>query len=167
MKKILIDSKKTRTYIDSLPKLYVVGYWAKYGVREYPNSGETNGKGIPLVWDYYDGNGTCSEYHLVSVHDTTSGIVWCWSEDKDACEWISDALNARENGTLYYAGNYGITEYNANEGKIKGYVFGHKDITFEADSCDGVRKAFHDAIDSADGELLDICGHLSKKVVGG
>lgn len=165
MKKILKDSKKTRAYIDSLPKLYVVGCWAKYGVREYPNSGKTDAEGIPLVWDYYDGNGTCSEYHLVSIYDTTSGSVWCWNDSEDVCEWISDALNTRENGTLHYMGNYGLTEYNANEGKIKGYVFGHKNIVFEAKSCGGVVNAFHKAVDEADGDLsMSPIGNVVKRI---
>ena len=74
-------------------------------------------------------------------------------------------MNALENGTLHYMGNYGVTEYNADEGKIKGYVFGHKNITFEAKSCGGVVNAFHKAVDEADGELLKSpIGNVVKRI---
>lgn len=163
MKNIRQDNEKTKRYLDSLPKLYVVGCWSKYGVREYPNSGLTDAKGVPLVWDYYDGNGTCSVWRLASVHHTTTGSVWCWSDNEDVCRHVASALNASEKGTLNYMGNYGITSYDAKEGKLKGYVFGHEKITFEAKSCAGIVNAFHKAVDEADGIVQEtVCGENVK-----
>ena len=35
MKKVLKNSKKTKKYLDSLPKIYLIGYWASAGIQEY------------------------------------------------------------------------------------------------------------------------------------
>ena len=36
MKQRLKCNKKNDRIVESLPKIYLVGYWARYGVMEYP-----------------------------------------------------------------------------------------------------------------------------------
>ena len=84
MKKILNDTKKTREYLDSLPKVYIAACWAGCGVAAFPFSGKYADKNhtIPLVWKYCDFNGTANEWHLMSIYNTTTGIIAGWSFNK-------------------------------------------------------------------------------------
>ena len=63
MAKILNNSKETEEYLNALPKAYIAACWADQGVRGFPFSGkyEDKEKTIPLVWDYFDFNGTVDE----------------------------------------------------------------------------------------------------------
>ena len=81
MKKILENSKETKEYLNSLPKAYIVACWAGWGVRGFPFSGKyaDKEKTIPLVWDYFDFNGTADEWHRISIYDTTTGFIAGWS----------------------------------------------------------------------------------------
>ena len=81
MKRILENSKETREYLNSLPKAYVSACWAGWVVRGFPFSGKyaDKEKMDPLVWDYYDFNGTADEWHLISIYDTTTGFIAGWS----------------------------------------------------------------------------------------
>ena len=81
MIKILNNSKETKDYLNSLPKVYIVACWAGWGVREFAFSGKYKDKEktIPLVWDYYDFNGAADEWHLVSIYGTTTGSIAGWS----------------------------------------------------------------------------------------
>lgn len=84
MKKILDNNKKTKEYLDSLPKVYIAACWAGWGVAAFPFSGKYADKNhtIPLVWKYCDFNGTASEWHLMSIYNTTTGIISGWSFNK-------------------------------------------------------------------------------------
>ena len=84
MKKVLNNTKKTREYLESLPKVYIAACWAGWGVAAFPFSGKyaDKNKTIPLVWKYCDFNGTASEWHLMSIHNTTTGIIAGWSFNK-------------------------------------------------------------------------------------
>ena len=96
MKKVLQNNLKTRNYFASLPTLYVVCRWAGYGVREYPYSKKNTKEGIPLVYDYYDGNGTCDEYRLISLQYITTGSIVCWTFSKQYANMICDSLNKEQ-----------------------------------------------------------------------
>lgn len=96
MRKVLKNNKKTRAYLDSLPKIYLVGRWAKYGVREYPFAEKyfsENGFSIPLVYDYYDCNGTCDNYYLRRLDCVTSGAVIMWTQNKAVADKVAELFN--------------------------------------------------------------------------
>ena len=96
MKKVLKNNTKTNAYLDSLPKIYIVGCWAKYGVREYPFTEKyfsENGFSIPLVYDYDDCNGTCDNYVLRRLDRVTSGIVFMWTQNKRVADRVAELLN--------------------------------------------------------------------------
>ena len=90
------DSPDTKRLLDSLPRIYAVGCWARYGVREYYYSGRTTKDGIPLVWDYNDHNGIYPEWLLVPLHYTTMGLILAWTTSKGAAKKIADALNGED-----------------------------------------------------------------------
>ena len=55
MKKILKNNAKTAAYLNSLPKIYLVGCWARYGVMDFEWTGKyvkckRTGQMEPLVW---------------------------------------------------------------------------------------------------------------------
>ena len=96
MKKVLKNSTKTKKYLEKLPKIYLVACWASYGIREYSFSGKyikENGKDIPLVYDYDDHNGTCDNYWLRKITDTTTGSILIWTQNKAAAKTIANAMN--------------------------------------------------------------------------
>ena len=96
MRKVLKNTPKTKAYLDSLPKIYMVGYWAKYGVRDFPFTGKyefDNGVSIPLVYDYDDFNGACDNYYLRRLNQTTSCAVVMWTQHMKTAHVIADLLN--------------------------------------------------------------------------
>lgn len=96
MKKILKNNSKTKAYLDNLPKIYLVGYWAKYGVREYPFTGkytQISGISVPLVYDYDDHNGTCDNYYLRSLYSVTTGQIIMWTQSKSIASKIAELFN--------------------------------------------------------------------------
>ena len=90
---VIPDSPDTKRLLDSLPRIYAIGCWARYGVREYYYSGK-DVKGIPMVWDYNDHNGTEPEWVLLPLHYTTMGLILAWTTSRGAAEKIAEALNA-------------------------------------------------------------------------
>ena len=100
MKKVLKNTPKTKTYLDGLPKIYLVGCWAKYGVREYPFTGkytQISGISVPLVYDYDDHNGTCDNYYLRSLYSATSGQIIMWTQSKSIASKIAELFNKELN----------------------------------------------------------------------
>ena len=97
MRKVLKNNKQTKIYLDSLPKIYLIGYWARYGVMEFPFTGkyEQNeyGISIPLVYDYDDHNGTCDNWYLRKITDTTTGIILLWTQSKSVASKIAELYN--------------------------------------------------------------------------
>lgn len=97
MKKILKNTKKTRDYLDSLPRIYMVARWAGYGVTEFPFTGKytknKEGIDIPLVYNYEDCNGACDIYRLRRIDYTTTGFVFMWTQNKRAAFKIMDLLD--------------------------------------------------------------------------
>lgn len=97
MKRILVNSKMTRPYLESLTIIYMVGRWAHWGVREFKFSGAYDkSKEYPLVWDYDDCNGTCDRWVLRRIDCTTTGTVICWTFSKVAANRIAGALEKTE-----------------------------------------------------------------------
>lgn len=90
-----------REKLEKLPKMYLVGCWARYGVMPFPFSGKFikdksiggNNERVPLVWDYYDGNGTCDFWRLIPITETTAGTIICWTERRAIAKKIANALN--------------------------------------------------------------------------
>ena len=103
MKKILKNNSKTKEYLNSLPKIYVTARWAKWGVKEYPFSGEFKEAKLgnctyflPLVYDYRDNNGTTDEYHLVPLPKVTTGQIADWSFYPFPAQDLADYYNSKE-----------------------------------------------------------------------
>lgn len=88
------DSPDTQRLLSPLPRIYVVGCWARYGVREYYYSGRNTRDGIPLVWDYNDHNGIYPEWLLTPLQYTTTGLILAWTTSKTSAKKIAEALNA-------------------------------------------------------------------------
>ena len=93
MKKILENIPKTREYLASLPRIYMIVRWAGYGVREFPFAGKFTADSIPFVWMYDDCNGTCDRYFLRKLTDTTTGWIYAWTTSRSRAEEIAAALN--------------------------------------------------------------------------
>ena len=98
MKTVYKNTPKFREKLDQLPKMYLVGCWAHYGVRDFPFSGQfVKDKWanimVPLVWNYYDGNGTCDVWELIPITNTTTGRIICWTEIEGIAEKIAAAFN--------------------------------------------------------------------------
>lgn len=98
MRKVLKNNKKTRAYLDSLPKIYLVACWAKYSVREYPFTGKYEYDkyydiSAPLVYQYNDCNGTCDNYYLRRITDTTSGSIIMWTQFKSVADKVAELFN--------------------------------------------------------------------------
>lgn len=93
-----------KEFLEQMPKIYIVGCWAKYGVREFYFAGkykkDTNNpdckKYVPLVYMYDDCNGICDKYFLRPITGTTTGSIIMWTFDKGVAEHIADAMNAFE-----------------------------------------------------------------------
>ena len=98
MKTVCKNTVKFREKLDKLPKMYLVGCWAHYGTMDFPFSGKfvkdkwTNTL-VPLVWNYYDGNGTCDVWELIPITNTTTGSIICWTEIRSLPNKIAKALN--------------------------------------------------------------------------
>ena len=97
MRKVLKNTAKTRAYLDSLPKIYLVACWAKYGVREYPFTGKyvqnEDGISIPLVYYYDDCNGTCDNWYLRKINLTTTGQIALWTQSKSMACKVAELFN--------------------------------------------------------------------------
>ena len=150
MKRVRQDNKRTKKYIDSLPKIYLVVCWADYGYIAYPNSCKVNKDGIPLVWEYYDGNGTCSEWHLSPITQATTGWVSCWTVSEKAAKRITDAMRICNdlNNILSYKGFRAFVRYNDETKELYGNFKGIKNSpTFSAKDTTSITTEFEKAVD--------------------
>lgn len=104
MKKQLPNTEEVGKFLDSLPKIYLVGYWAHYGVWDFPFSGkykkifsEKVGYNIdvPLVYQYYDANGTCDKYLLRPITDTTTGEIILWTQNGYRAKQFANLLEEK------------------------------------------------------------------------
>ena len=101
MKKILKNTKKTKEYLESLPKIYGLFLWAKWAILELPWVGKYDENGEPLVYIYYDANGACDEYHLAPIHYASGGAFHDWYEYKNTADAIRLELNNKLQGVSY------------------------------------------------------------------
>lgn len=92
MRKILKNNKRTRRYIESLPKIYIIGYWARWGVMEFPFVKLSKGL-VPMVYKYNDYNGTADVYELTPIEWTTTGQIFDWTFSEKKAERIANLLN--------------------------------------------------------------------------
>lgn len=90
---ILKNSKKTKKYLDSLSRIYLVVRYAGIAILEFPFAEEYTLAGereknhcnvVPLVYDHEDCNGACDNYVLRKITDTTTGwiIDWCYTREE-------------------------------------------------------------------------------------
>lgn len=90
---ILKNSKKTKKYLDSLSRIYLIVRYAGIAILEFPFAEEYALAGerekehcnvVPLVYDHEDCNGTCDVYVLRKITDTTTGwiIDWCYTREE-------------------------------------------------------------------------------------
>lgn len=149
MTTVMQNGKKAARRLEKLPILYVVGMWARYGVRPYRNSCRTDRYGMPLVWEYYDGNGTCDEWHLVPVTDTTTGWVMAWSTNEGYAQRLADAMNAANEGAMFYKGFSGRILCNVRDKILYGKAYdGTHLISFESTSAREIEREFFKAVDT-------------------
>lgn len=96
-------TEENEKFIEELTPVYLIACWARYGVREYPFSGEfkkhPSGELEPLVYDFVDHNGTFEEYILRPISDTTTGFVLDWSFSKEVAKDIAEKYNAFNENT--------------------------------------------------------------------
>ena len=92
MKHILQNNEKTKEYLDSLPRIYLVACWAHYGVREFPFQKFKRGTVMPMVWNYNDHNGYADQFELIPIEYTTTGFIYTWTFQKDVAEKLADVL---------------------------------------------------------------------------
>ena len=93
MRIILKNTSKTKEYLDSLPKIYGIFLWAKWGMLELPWTGKYDKDGFPLVYIYYDCNGCCDEYYLGAIHRASSGGFYNWYTDEATAKEVQETLN--------------------------------------------------------------------------
>lgn len=100
MRKILKDTKRTRKYILSLPCMYLVSCWARWGVREFPFSGKyittADGTSVPLVYQFDDHNGERDEWRLTRIDCTTTGIIGGWTQSHRMASACAEQYNKTE-----------------------------------------------------------------------
>lgn len=90
------STEKTAEYLKTLPKVYLVACWARYGTRDYRFAGKfvnKNGQPVPLVYDYDDFNGTCDYYWLRPLTHVTTGFIAGWTFSKKVAEAAAEQLN--------------------------------------------------------------------------
>ena len=94
--KVLPNNEKTKKYLDSLHKIYLVVCLAKYGVMEFPFSGKYKDKDHlqPLVWQYDDFNGEVDNWYLRPIEaTTTTGSIYLWTFSKEDAYRIAKKKN--------------------------------------------------------------------------
>ena len=153
MKKVIYGYNKGKKKLAKLPRLYIVGLWAHYGVMDRPLSNKTDERGIPLVWDYVDCNGYQDKWILVPVDYITTGWICAWTVSKDRAESLAEAMNARDNSWFAcHRGFDGYIEYHKEPNKLACSI-GYENRTiccFDIDDTfnyDVIRKEFKDRVD--------------------
>lgn len=102
MKTIMSRTKRNLDKLEKLNTIYMVGIWARAGVREFWDSGKVNKDGIPLVYKYDDHNGTADQYELVPITWTTTGTVLCWTTSKTYAQYVADAVNSYDGDMFWH-----------------------------------------------------------------
>lgn len=98
-KKVLKNNKRTKRYLEKLPKIYIVACWARFGIAEYPFTGKfvkdkcRGNVYVPLVYDHDDCNGTCDNYFLRKITSVTTGHIIIWTQNRNIAEKIAAMYN--------------------------------------------------------------------------
>lgn len=96
MRKRLEVTPKTKKYLDGLPRIYAVFFWAKWGILELPWTRKYDKKtGLPLVYIYHDFNGIYEEYYLATIDKASSGGFYYWYDNREQAEQIQKQLNEK------------------------------------------------------------------------
>lgn len=94
VKKRLKLNPKTKEYLKSLPKIYLVVRYAKWGVQEYCFSGKFTKDEVPLVYNYVDFNGEKEPMYLLQrIDQVTAGDICTWYDDYDQAWDVAGMLN--------------------------------------------------------------------------
>ena len=91
--KTLPFNEKNSIKIQRLPNIYMVGIWARAGVKRLPWAGKFTKDGQPLVWEYNDHNGTADQFELVPLDSVSTGQVVAWFRTEGEANLIANALN--------------------------------------------------------------------------
>ena len=97
MKKVLQNNEENRKLITELPKVYIIGCWARWGVRGFPFV-KLNKNLIPLVYNYNDYNGTADQWELIPITYTTTGYIFDWSFSEERAKYIAELFNKQQAG---------------------------------------------------------------------
>ena len=103
LKKVLKNNSRALRRLNRMYKIYGVFLWAKWGIMELHWSGKIDGDGYPLVYIYYDGNGAADEWHLVPIHQASSGYYYDWFTSKSSAQTVQKELNNRLEEEYNYA----------------------------------------------------------------
>ena len=100
LRKKLPNCEKTRDFLNSLPRVYLVATWAHTWYWEFPFAGEYQFDkyaqcDVPMVYQYDDFNGTEDNYWLRKITYTTTGFIVGWTFDKAEAQRMADEENAR------------------------------------------------------------------------
>lgn len=90
-------TKRLLKKIEKCPKVWLIGQWAHWGIREYRWTGKwTKGeKPQPIVWYFTDHNGEYEQWLKVPIGDTTTGWGIAYSFHKGVAEEIAEAMEER------------------------------------------------------------------------
>ena len=92
---VLENTKEAKEYLDSLPRIYLVVRYFGIAILEFPFAEKYEKAGerekdhcdlVPLVYDYDDCNGTCDNYFLRKITDTTTGWIIDWAYTRERAE---------------------------------------------------------------------------------
>lgn len=164
LKSILKDTPKTKKFLNSLPKIYLIGCWADFGYRDYPCT-DRNKDGIPLVYEYYDGNGTTSEYHLMPITHVTTGRIYGWTVSEKCASTMVMALSALDVGMIDESSVVGQIWYDGFNNCLKGELIARPDVKFSAKTCAGIQKAFKKAVEETPGTIEETAFGPIKKLL--
>ena len=93
LKKRLECTPENDKYVQTLPRIYLIGYWARFGIMECANTLQVDKDGVPLVYEFNDHNGAYEEYELLPIYRVTTGLVYAWSTSKKSAQYIADLMN--------------------------------------------------------------------------
>lgn len=91
-------TKRLLKKIEKSTPIYMIGFWAKWGVRKYEWTGKwyhekDTGIVIPIVWHYDDRNGTYDNWIKLRLDLTTCGIMYDWTFSKEVAKRTAEMLN--------------------------------------------------------------------------
>ena len=86
------NSAHTKDVLAACQRMFYVGCWAHYGVREVFYAGFCRDDGMPYIWCYNDYNGTADLWECVPLTSDTTGQIYAWTTSYYAAKTIADAM---------------------------------------------------------------------------